>query len=101
MSWSMTDTRMGALARPLDLDEDEGAAVAGDDVELAVAGAGVALDDLPAGGGETVGNEVLGDGAGAAPGDGHMGPKGGKSRTLPQAGSKNFQTARNACAEAA
>ena len=40
------------LAAGLDLDEDERAAVEGDDVELAVAGAGVALDDLPAGGGE-------------------------------------------------
>ncbi len=38
----------GVLAAGLDLDEDERAAVEGDDVELAEAGAGVALDDLPA-----------------------------------------------------
>ena len=36
------------------------AAVAGDDVELAVAGAGVALDDLPAGGAQAAGDELLG-----------------------------------------
>ena len=56
--------RSGPNAAPcaagLDLDEDEGAAVAGDDVELAVAGAGVALEDLPAGGGEAAGDELLG-----------------------------------------
>ena len=59
----------GALAAGLDLDEDEGAAVAGDDVELAVAGAGVALEDLPAGGGEPAGDELLGPAAGSLAGD--------------------------------
>ena len=54
---------VGAVAAGLDLDEDEGAAVEGDDVELAVAGAGVALDDLPAGGGEPGGDEILGGAA--------------------------------------
>lgn len=54
----------GPGAAGLDLDEDERGAVAGDDVELAVAGAGVAVDDLPAGGGKSLGDELLGEVAG-------------------------------------
>ena len=46
-------------------------AVEGDEVELAEAGAGVALDDLPAGGGEAGGDEVLGRAAEAQAGLGH------------------------------
>ena len=80
--------RSGPKAVPgaagLDLDEDEGAAVAGDDVELAVAGAGVALDDLPAGGGEAVGDELLGDLRRCGGGRSVIsGPSPGRSRTLP------------------
>src|SRR6188474_2276146 len=41
----------------LDLDEDQGGAVQGDDVELAVAGPGIALDDLPAGGDQLGGDQ--------------------------------------------
>ena len=54
-----------ALAPGLDLDEDQRRAVEGDDVELAIAGAGVALDDLPAGGGKLAGDELLGGAADA------------------------------------
>jgi hypothetical protein len=43
----------------LDLDEDEGATVECDDVELAIAGAGVALEGLPVGCCETSGDEIL------------------------------------------
>src|ERR1700733_15364005 len=52
-------------AAGLDLEEDQGAAVAGDDVELAVTGPGVALDDLPAGGGEAAGDQLLRLGTGS------------------------------------
>ena len=61
----------GARAAGLDLDEDEGAAVEGDDVELAVAGAGVALDDLPAGRREAGGDQLLGAAADPLAGVGH------------------------------
>ncbi len=61
------DGALGAEGRAgaagLDLDEDERAAVEGDDVELAEAGASVALDDLPARGGEAGGDEILGGAA--------------------------------------
>src|ERR1700709_849218 len=59
------------LAAGLDLDEDERRPVAGDDVELAVAGAGVALEDLPAGGDESPGDQGLGFLSGCAAGGGH------------------------------
>jgi hypothetical protein len=61
----------GAGAAGLDLDEDKGAAVEADDVELAVAGAGVALDYLPAGSLQPGGDELLGDAAGSLAGGGH------------------------------
>ena len=60
-----------SLPSGLDLDEDEGTTVEGDEVELAVAGAGVALDDLPARFGKPAGDEVLGDATGSLAGDGH------------------------------
>ena len=60
-----------AAAAGLDLDEDQRAAVEGDDVELAVAGAGVALDDLPGGAAEALGDQVLGRPAEALAGLGH------------------------------
>ncbi len=63
----------GVLAAGLDLDEDEGAAVEGDDVELAETGAGVALDDLPAGLGEAGGDQVLGGSADPLSLHGHRG----------------------------
>ena len=50
----------GAGPAGLHLDEDEGGAVDGDDVELAVAGARVALEDLPARRGEAAGDQLLG-----------------------------------------
>src|SRR5262245_47208798 len=58
----------GVLAAGLDLDEDERGAVEGNDVELAVAGAGVALEHLPVRGAETVGDDLLGGTAGALAG---------------------------------
>ena len=51
---------IGALATGLDLDEDQRAAVDRDDVDLAEAGAGVALDDPPAGRREPGRDQVLG-----------------------------------------
>ena len=63
----------GVLAAGLDLDEDERAAVEGDDVELAEAGAGVALDDLPARGDQPGGDEVLGGAADPLSLHGHRG----------------------------
>src|SRR4051794_20254781 len=64
------DRPLRPVARPgaggLDLEEDEDAPVERDDVELAVAGAGVALEDFPPFGGQLVGDQVLGDLTGAA-----------------------------------
>jgi len=55
----------------LDLDEDQRLAVEGDDVELAVAGARVALEQLPARRREAGGDEVLGGAADALALSGH------------------------------
>ena len=94
-----------ALAPGLDLDEDEGAAVAGDDVELAVAGAGVALDDLPAGGGEPAGDQLLGPGTGSLAGDRHRPGTLGSGVTSRAYGAQVVttltRTPRNTCAAAA
>ena len=73
---------VGALASRLDLEEDQGRAVEGDEVELAEAGARVALDDLPAGGGEARGDEVLG---GAAQSEARLGHRPDAS-SAPRAG---------------
>ena len=51
---------VGALTSGLDLDEDEGAAVDRDDVDLAEPGAGIALDETPAGSGQPGRDQVLG-----------------------------------------
>jgi hypothetical protein len=80
----------GARPRALDLDEDEGAAVAGDDVELAVAGAGVAGHDLPAAGREAGGYELLREAAGSLAGTGHPGVKAAVVRKSPHLRDEGF-----------
>ena len=66
---------LGAVvrARPagLDLDEHQRPPVEGDDVDLAEAGAGVALDDPPARGDEPRRDQVLGPASDPLSGEGH------------------------------
>jgi hypothetical protein len=59
------------LATGLHLEEDQGRALERDDVELAVAGTCVALDDLPAGGQEARDGDLLRGAAGASASFGH------------------------------
>lgn len=64
-------TDRGPAAARFDLDEDERVAVAGDDVELTVAGAGVALEDLPTAVVEVASNQLLGFATHVLTGDSH------------------------------
>src|SRR5262249_43822337 len=69
------DRALGARGRVraacLDLDEDQGASIAGDDVELAESGARIALDDLPAAPCKLGGDQVLCGAADPLPLHGH------------------------------
>ena len=58
-------TARGAEPAGLDLDEDQGVRVAGDQVDLAEARPGVAGEDLAAEGGETLGGDLFAERSGS------------------------------------
>jgi hypothetical protein len=70
------DRALGSMRGPgsggLDLDEHQVCAVEGDEVELAVPRAGIALEDLPTAGLQAGGNELLGEVAGPLALMGHV-----------------------------